>query len=133
MGEGWETQSPIRLAYRATIRRVIEDHVHGPVELLAGEDVAELEAVLRDHFPSGTRAGYLYVCWRAEVNLALAKDGDACRALKGKVKKKGVDLRGMTERQREWVERFGVKVEKEPVQVGLHGKFFKNETHKENE
>lgn len=131
MSEDWQTQSPVRLAHRALIRSVIERWVHGPVELLAAEDVAELEEVLRGEFPGGTRAGYLYLCWRAEVNLALGREGDAARHLRNKVKKPGVDLRGLTPEQKKWVEEKGAKVERQPVQVQLPGRkdeFFNDQT-----
>jgi hypothetical protein len=105
---------------------VIDDWVYGPVELLAAEDVAELEAVLRPEFPGGTRAGWLYVCWRAEVNLALGREGDAVRLLRKKGSKPGVDLRGLGVRGREWVETMGAKVKPMVDQAPGIGGLFKN-------
>ena len=112
--DAWETNSEIRLGYRRVIRGVIDDWVHGPVDLLAAGDLRELRGKVREAWVDGERKSWKYVAWMAEVNLALGCEGDPLRQLRGKKVKPSIDLRGVSPEVRAWVmEQEGAKVRKD--------------------
>lgn len=96
----WTTNSAARLDARRKIRQVIEDWVHGPVELLGEEDLVQLRGVLRQAW-EGPRSGDKYVAWCAEVRLALGVPG-ALVALRGKAKRKRIDIGRVMPGLRDW-------------------------------
>lgn len=70
----FETASEVRLEIRRVLNGVIDAWVHGPVDLLAVEDVNELRVKMGkawDEMGWGERKGYRYACFCAEVRLLL--------------------------------------------------------------
>jgi hypothetical protein len=98
----WATNSRVRLGFRRIIRGVIEAEVLGPVELLDWEDVLILRKKIAACF-CGVRRGYRYAAWCAEVNLAIHRDGDPLRGLKGKASRPPLDTRGLSVDQLIWL------------------------------
>ena len=110
--EDFTTNSQERLRWRTMIRGVIEAWVHGPVELLVGSDVRELRRKISAEF-TGRRAGWEYVCFLTEVDLALGIEGDALRRMRSKGPAPSIDLRGLNPAARDWLgdaEKRGVRV-----------------------
>ncbi len=94
---------------RSIIAKVIEDHVHGPVQLLQHGDVLELRKVLRQHYPFGEFKYHPYEVWREEVRAALGYADPRPRGRKKKPFK--VPARNIMPSMREWAARQGILAE----------------------
>lgn len=90
---------------RCAVRRVIEEHVHGPVQLLPAEDVLELRKVLRENYPFDF-GSYSRNVWREEIRLALGYPDPKPRTRKKKPFK--VPARNVMPAMREWAARQGI-------------------------
>ncbi len=98
---------------RTIIMSVIEDHVHGPVQLLPKEDVLELRRVLRDHYPFGEEKHWPYKVWCEEVRCALGFPDPKPRPYKKKPFR--VAAHSVMPSMREWAKARGILVEDEAI------------------
>jgi len=101
----FETASEVRLEIRRVLHGVIDAWVHGPVDLLAVEDLNELRMKMSEEWTRrgwGARKGYRYACYCAEVKLLLGLP----EPLKG-IRDKGAAGRSVIEELPEQSENLG--------------------------